>query len=394
MDFDNIFKESKIFDNREVLSPHYLPDELPFRDKQINEIIKSLTPALRGERGRNLFIYGKTGTGKTSCIKYVINKITQLNEIKARVSYINCRIYNSRFRVFNKIASDHLPLYSKRGFGVIDIYEKLINFIEVDGKTLIVVLDEIDMIKDLDDTIYTLTRINSDISKGGITIVGISNKISFKDNLDPRSLSTLYENEIVFPPYNSEELSFILKARATKAFKPNVIDDGIINFVSAIAAKESGDARLALKILSKAGEIADEKDQDKITQDDVVEAAKYAEEDIAYELISTLPEQERLILYAIATLAIEGSKYKRLTSDNEDYVLSGEIYDRYVRIAQSMGKEPKSDRWYRKFIVDLEMQGLITSMPSSKGIKGHTKLIKLLYPADKVKTVLDKGFGA
>ena len=52
--FAELFKESKIFADREVLSPHYLPQNLLFRDKQIDDIIKALTPSLKGERGRNL----------------------------------------------------------------------------------------------------------------------------------------------------------------------------------------------------------------------------------------------------------------------------------------------------------------------------------------------------
>ena len=221
--FADLFKDSKIFLNREVLSPHYLPNNLLFRDKQINDIVKSLTPSLKGERGRNIFIYGKTGTGKTSCVKHVLGEVKDLPVVKARMSYINCRIYNSRYRVLSKIASDHLPMYAKRGYGVVEIYEKIINWIEEDGKVLIVVLDEIDIVKDLDDLVYTLTRANSDLRSGGITIVGVSNKISFKESLDPRSLSTLYENELVFPPYNSNELSAILSDRAAGGFRPGVI---------------------------------------------------------------------------------------------------------------------------------------------------------------------------
>ena len=58
--FDDIFKESKIFAKREVLSPHYIPHNLLFRDKQMQEIARYLTPSLKGERGRNIFVYGKT----------------------------------------------------------------------------------------------------------------------------------------------------------------------------------------------------------------------------------------------------------------------------------------------------------------------------------------------
>lgn len=388
--FDDMFKESRIFANREVLSPHFLPHNLVFRDKQIQDIAKFLTPSLRGERGRNIFIYGNTGTGKTSCIKMVIDKVRNLPVSKARISYINCRIYNSRYRVLQKIVSDYLPLYAKRGYGIVDIYERIINWIEEDGKVLVVVLDEIDVVKDLDDLIYTLTRANSDIKSGGITILGISNNVTFKEGLDPRSLSTLYENELVFPPYNSNELALILKNRAEEGFRKGVIDQSAINLAAAIAAKESGDARLALKILSKAGELSEEKGLEMVASDQVSQAAKYAEEEIAYELINTLPEHQKLIVYAIALLSLQGSRYKRLSDGGDFYLFSGDIYDKYVSVANSMQKDPKSSRWYRKYISDLDMQGIIVSYESGKGIRGHTKLIKLFYPPEKIKETIEK----
>ncbi|MGC8662534.1 MAG: Cdc6/Cdc18 family protein [Candidatus Micrarchaeia archaeon] len=388
--FENLMKDSSIFANRDALSPHYVPDSLLFREKQIENIVKCLTPSLRGDRGRNLFVYGKTGTGKTSCMRYVINKVRDISSIKAKISYINCRIYNSRYRVLSKIISDHLPSYAKRGYGIVDIYEKIINWIEEDSKVLVVVLDEIDVVKDLDDLIYTLTRANSDIKSGGVTIVGISNKISFKEELDPRSISTLYENELVFPPYNSTELSAILKQRVGISFKPGVIDDSAINLAAAIAAKESGDARLALKILSKAGEIAEERNLEKITAKEISEAAKSADEEVAYELIGTLPEHQKLVIYAISLLTMQGSKYKKLADTAETYLFSGEVYDKYVAICNSIGKEPKSSRWYRNYVLDLEMQGLITTFESGKGIRGHTKLIKLSYLPERIKSIIEK----
>ena len=388
--FADLFKESDIFANREVLSPHYVPKHLLFRDRQISEIEKSLTPSLRGERGRNVFIYGKTGTGKTSCIKYVVDKVKELPIIKAKITYINCRIYNSRYRVLSKIASDHIPQYAKRGYGITDIYEKLISWIEEDGKILVVVLDELDIVRDLDDLLYTLTRSNSDIKSGGVTLIGVSNKISFKEALDPRSLSTLYENEFVFPPYNSSELAAIIKDRIDYGFKPNVVDPACINLAAAIAAKDSGDARLALKIISKAGEIAENKGQKNIGVDEITEASKFAEEEIAYEVIGTLPEHQKLIVYAIALMSITGGRYKKLDENNEAFLLSGEIYGRYSSLVESLHKDVKTTRLYRRYIADLEMQGIIVSHESGKGIRGHTKLIKLSYQPEKIKDMIEK----
>ncbi len=392
--FADLFKESDIFADREVLSPHYVPEHLLFRERQISEIERSLTPSLRGERGRNVFIYGKTGTGKTSCIKYVVDKVRLLPVIRAKITYVNCRIYNSRYRVLSKIASDHIPMYAKRGLGIIDIYERIINWIEEDSKILIVVLDEIDIIKDLDDLIYTLTRANSDIKSGGITIIGVSNKLSFKEELDPRSLSTLYENELAFPTYNSSELASIIKDRAGRGFKPDAIDQASINLAAAMAAKESGDARLALKIITKAGEIAENNGRKSITVNEVGEAAKVAEEEIAYEVIGMLPEHQRLIVYAIAIMSMHGGRYRKLNQEDDSFLLSGDVYNRYISVAQSLHKEAKGARIYRRYIADLEMQGIVTTYESGKGMRGHTRLIRLAYQPGRIKEMIERGLGA
>ncbi|MGC8669743.1 MAG: Cdc6/Cdc18 family protein [Candidatus Micrarchaeia archaeon] len=390
MSLNDALKESMIFANREVLSPHYIPKKLIFREKEINNIERALAPSLKGERGRNLFIYGKTGTGKTSCARYVIDEVKNIPNTKATISYINCRIYNTRYRVLNKIVNDHLPTYAKRGYGAVDLYEKITSWIEEDSKILIAVLDEIDMVRDLDDLVYTLTRINSDIKAGGVTIVGISNKVSFKEDLDPRSLSTLYENELVFSQYYANELYAIVKDRAMEGLKPNVVDDDILHFIAATSAKEGGDARIALKMLTSAGEIAERNNRNKITMEDTEEAKKIAENDIVYDLIATLPEHQKLVLYSISLLTQSGGTYKKLTDGVDTYLFSGEVYSRYKALAEGMHKEVKGERWYRKYISELEMEGLIASFESGKGIRGHTKLIKLLYPPLKIKDALDK----
>jgi archaeal cell division control protein 6 len=387
---NEMLSDSKIFANREVLSPHYIPKKLISRAKEINGIERALAPSLKGERGRNLFIYGKTGTGKTSCTKYVLDEVKGIPNTKAKISYINCKIYNSRYRVLNKVVSDHLPTYAKRGYGTVDLYEKLTNWIEEDNKILVAILDEVDVVKDLDDLIYTLTRINSDIKAGGVTIIGISNRVSFKESLDPRSLSTLYETELVFPPYYATELYEILRDRTMAGFKSNVISDEVLHYIAATSAREGGDARLSLKMLSKAGEVADEKDVDKITMKEAEEASKIAENDIVYELIGTLPEHHKLVLYSIALLTQSGGSYKKLTDGVDTYLFSGEVYHRYKSITEGLHKEAKSERWYRKYLSELEMQGLVASFESGKGIRGHTKLIKLMYPPQKTKDVLEK----
>ncbi len=390
MSISELLKESTIFANRAVLSPHHMPKKLVFREREILAIEKAIAPALKGERGRNLFIYGKTGSGKTSCTQYVVNEVREVQNSGAFVSYVNCRIYNSRYRVLNKIINDQIPSYARRGFGTINLYEKLTTWVEENDKILVAALDEIDVIKDLDDLIYTLTRINSELRSGGVSIVGISNKVSFKEDLDPRSLSSLYENELVFPSYNAKELYAIIKDRADEGFKSGVIDEEIVHYISAGCAREGGDARLALKVLTKAGELTEDRHLPRVTMKEAEEAMRISEDEIVFELITTLPEHQKFVLYAIVLLTTGGGTYKKLTDGADTYLFSGEVYNRYKSITQSIHKEPKSERWYRKYLTELSMQGLIASYESGKGIRGHTKLIKLLTTPKRTKDVLEK----
>ena len=61
------------------------------------------------------------------------------------------------------------------------------------------------------------------------------------------------------------------------------MDEEIIRYVSAGCAKEGGDARLALKVLTKAGELAEERGQDKLTIKDAEDAMRLSEDEIVFD---------------------------------------------------------------------------------------------------------------
>jgi cell division control protein 6 len=381
-----------LFKDISVLSPHYLPEQLPYREEQIAEISRLLAPSQENKKPRNLFIYGKTGTGKTSSVKKIMEKFNAASSY-ATIHYLNCRIYNSRYRIMQKLLKGYIPELEKAGFGLPFLYEKLIEILQ-SGKQLIVVLDEIDMTKDLDELVYTLTRVNDEVKNGGLTIVGISNKLSFKDSLDPRSKSSLYEVELVFPPYTSEQLKGILMQRVEHGFMPDTVEEAAINLVAAITSQESGDARYALKLLVKAGEMAEQTGKKKLSDGDVENARRKVEIDLAQETIATLPENHQLVLYAIAHLANNGSRYARLEGVEEKFLLSGEVYEEYERVCKQLRKRARSIRWYHEYLHDLEMLGLAIKTPSSKGMRGHSTLIRLGYEDAKgIEQLVKKNLG-
>ncbi len=393
--FDKILSEKSIFKDMSVLSPHYVPRELPFRSQQMNEIRSILSPALRGQKPRNLIIYGTTGTGKTCTTKKVMEEFSQAAQAgKASMHYVNCRIYNSRYRILQKMLKGYVPELEKAGFGLTFLYEKLIE-VASGGEQLVVVLDEVDMVKDLDELVYTLTRSNDEMKKGGVSIIGISNKLSFKDSLDPRSKSSLYETEMIFQPYTAEQLQKILEQRVDEGFAPNVVEPAAVNLAAAITSQESGDARYALKLLNKAGEMAQQAGRERVSDEDVEAARRRVEIDLTVETINTLPEMHQLVLYSIANLSNSGSRYSRLEGVDSGFLFSGEVYEEYERSCKSVRKRPRSSRWYKEYLNDLETLGLIVTTPSGKGIRGQTTLIKLGPSPESVLGILKRNlFGS
>jgi len=392
--FEREFARDTIFLDRNIITPHYTPAILPFRDNYIGQISTVLSQALHGKKSDNIFLYGKPGTGKTAVTKHVMSQLLQFASSKSidliGGNYVNCRNHNSKYRILIKIVKDLYPEENFLGFSAAFVYEKLVDYART-GKQLVIVLDEIDKVKDLDELVYGLTRANDELEKGGITIIGISNNVMFKERLDPRTKSSLCQHELVFPPYNAQELSEILRQRANSAFKPGSIDESAIQLSSAIAAQESGDARTAVMLLLRAGEIADKKGIDKVTDKEVKKAKVQVEEEIIFNMVSTLPQQEQFVLYAICCLTLAKKPQPKITGESEVGVLfSGEIYDEYCKISQKYKESTVSARWYREYISELEMYGLILSTASGKGIKGQTTLIKLGYDAQKIKSQIEK----
>src|SRR5271157_4310030 len=221
--FERFVTNTKIFKDREVLRHDYLPDKLPHREDQIRRLGETVAPVLKGARSSNLFIYGKTGTGKTAVTRYVLSHLEfRAKEFNAPVKfcYVNCRMAGSEYRVFASLCQSLGVSIPFTGLSVGEVFDRLRAGLDVSRVIFIIVLDEADaLVKSRGDRLlYELTRINETLSKSKVTLIGISNDLRFKEFLDPRVLSSLSEEEIVFRPYDASELRNILSERAKAAF--------------------------------------------------------------------------------------------------------------------------------------------------------------------------------
>ncbi|MBN2251580.1 MAG: AAA family ATPase [Candidatus Altiarchaeota archaeon] len=413
--FEDELKGNRIFAKPDVLSPHYVPLELPHREKEIRDITRIIAPVLRNQKPGNIFIYGKTGTGKTCVVRYVTKKLLEFienpekntNKTAVNVIYMNCKVRNSKYQVLLKILEDSAlnekdlkdaPLKDRpenqlKGMDPADLYDRLFNVIENNNINLIVVLDELDMVtKGLNDLMYILTRINDELTKGRVSIIGMSNDMRLKKRLDPRSLSTLCEEERVFPPYNAIQLKAILKQRITMGFCENSVEASTVSKIAAYAAQD-GDARYALRLLKKAGELAENARNETVSMQYVEEAKKAVEEDIMGEAISTLPEHQQLVMYSIAALASQGGMYKRLSGLSNGDLFTGEVYEAYETNCKALNRGPRTIRQVSDYLNELEMLGFITTTMSGKGVRGNTRLIRLGYPPEDIKTIIKQALG-
>lgn len=386
---DNIFthflRGSRIFRNREVLRHDYVPDYLPHREEEILRLGEITAPTLRGSPCSNIFIYGKTGTGKTAVVKFVLNRIAQKAvEISSpvRICVVNCRLAGTEYRVLASLCSSINEKVPFTGLAVGELFDRFRKSLEKQGIIFLVALDEIDALVKMrgDSLLYELTRINESLSRSKVSIIGISNDLKFKEFLDPRVLSTLSEEEMVFRPYTAEELQDILLERAKMALYDGVLSEGALKLCAALAAAEHGDARRALDLLRVAAEIAERKGDREVLEEHVREAQKRIEHDRVYESIRTLPTHSKIVLLSAFLL----NKF------DPDRSITGEIYNLYADLCEQLGISPLTQRRVSELINELDVMGLLNSRLVSLGRYGRTKKIALGVPRKIVAEVLSE----
>src|SRR6266566_1968945 len=335
--------------DREILRPSYIPERLPHRESHIDQLAQILVTALKGERPSNVLIFGKTGSGKTAVVKYIENF--------------------------------HQPI-PVTGLSTDRVYNLLREKLDEEKRVVIVALDEIDKIvqKNGDDILYQLLKINDDLSKARVSIIGISNDLKFTEYLDPRVRSRLADEKMVFPPYNADELFDILSERARLAFENGTAEDGVLRLIAALAAQEHGDARRALDLLRVSAELAERQGDEHITDEHVQRAKNKIELDTVIEAVKSLPTQSKVILLGI--LLNEEIGNPKLTT--------GEVYTTYRELCRKTGIVPLTQRRVTDLISELDMLGLVHARVRSFGRGGRTKEIQGSVPPLDVKRVLEK----
>ncbi len=334
--------EDKIIKDIKYLQEEYIPETFHYRDNQIKEIAKAISQFINHKTTTNLFLYGSPGTGKTSSVKFLFEKLKEETS-KIKGIYINCWktskthiILKDMAYQLNETLGKYLDLKKTHNEGFL-LIEK---YLEKTKTKIIVALDEVDKLED-ENVLYWLSR-------KAIPLIMISNNEFALKDIDERIKSSLNYESIHYPKYKLEEIENILKERHKKAFYEDAFPKA---FIKICAINSEGDARVGIGIMKYASLIAEKENKNRVEREDIIKALKEARKIKIHQILSTMKKEHNIL-------------YKIIENDRE--IKASDLYDKFIEKLKEENLKEVTDRSFRNYINDLIKKGLIES-------KGETR---------------------
>ena len=349
---DILHADESLFKNELALDYSFLPKILPHREQQQRYIVSIIKPLLNGKNGKNLFIYGAPGIGKTAAIRFVINELEEETGEVIPI-YINCWQKNTTFKIVADICEQlgYRLTHNKRTEELFQVVKNMLN-----KKSAVFAFDEVDKLEEVD----FLYAILEEIYKKSILL--ITNEKDWLDDLDDRVKSRLLPETLDFKPYNLEETRDVLKQRVGYAFVPDVWEDDAFELIVKKTA-EAQDIRLGLHLMRESGNIAEDNSSRKITVDNVNDAIKKIDQ-FTIKKSDDLTEDEQNVLSII-----KNNSEKKI----------GDLYIIY--------KEQGGELVYKSFqrkIDRLEKNKFVSVKKTTGGPDGNTSIVKYATETKKL----------
>lgn len=326
----------------EVLFEDYIPENLLYREKHLQEIQFYLLQ-YKTKRTPDLLLIGPPATGKTLTIRYLLKDLPADHAKKILYAVAE----DTTYKTLLSIARAQNISIPERGLGLDEVMNTTFAQLEKQGITT-VVIDEANRIEDtgINDLAYRFSR-------GKISSICISNSMMFRKKItDVSALSSYLPSNIYFQPYTTEETRCILENRLTESNSVGYIDNECIAYISALVAQKNMDLRYAITLLRKTLEHCIMNKQNKATVDIIKEVEKSLDADYVYTVLEKLKPPQWLLL-------------KIITAKKNDTISS--IFANYNSAAIMYGTRPLSKTILRENLRILETCGYITTNRKSRG---------------------------
>lgn len=379
----NIFQSSgqdtnNVFRDRHTLLPEFVPDELPCRDKEIEQLVANLSILLDPHRSVsvNLAITGQPGVGKTTLAKKTIRDLKNAamqNSVNLDIFYVNCHSFRTKTSILRRIAQEKFNIQG-RGFSDEELMEMLAIRLEKEDLRLVLAIDEATMLsgEDILAFIHMNELFASEI--GRLSSIIICRRADWSLMLSA-TLSGRIQDQLNLEGYDRVELEKILRYRRDLAFYADVVSEEVLDMIIDISTRTKN-ARHGIEIMLRAGMKSNATRSAQITPDFIRAAKTEVYPELRSDVFRDLKTNE---LYAALAIGRELSEPSNISTT------INEAYDKYALVTEEFGETPQSKATFRLCVNTLEQLGIVSHFVATldEGTRGRRGKISLFdIPAE------------
>ena len=282
------------------------------------------------------------------------------------------------------------PNYPARGYSAEEVLAVLMQVLDEENAFVILALDEFDSLieKEGSDAVYKLTRLQ-EMRQGKpqrLSFIFILRDLKALEKLDASARSTLQRSIISLERYGKDQLVDILNDRVSMAFELGAVQEDVVDLISELAFKETGNARFGIELLWRAGKYADAQDADMVGPEYVRMAISSIVPGVRRSELAGLSFHEKLFLLAIA----------RYFKENEQaYAQLSEVEKTYAVICEEFNEKPNSHTQVWNYAQFLSSLGILKTEVATSTVRGRSTQVSLLsIPAFELEKELSASLEA